>query len=239
MTRQFLLSAVLVVAAAACSDGELEVFVAREATTAGTAGTGASIPDPILPPPNGGTGAVPGEGGGAGTPSATEPLLIDDFEDGNTQCLATSGYWYLVNDGTGWQEQITFGVAPERSPATRALHLRGGGFTQWGMALGLDLAGSSPVFDASAYSELRFHARAEPGSTTDIEVHILESGLHFSAKVALTSGWSEFVLPLGSMPSTEGDPSRSLDRAAISAIQFFVLSNASFDYWLDDVMLAP
>lgn len=239
MTRQLLLTAALLGAASACSDGDLEVFVARQATTAGTSGAGPDIPDPILPSPNGGTGAVTGEGGGAGAPAPTEPLLIDDFEDGNTQCLATAGYWYLVNDGTGWQEQITFGAAPEQNPATQALHMRGGGFSQWGTALGLDLAGSFPVFDASAYRELRFHARAEPGSTTDIEVHILESELHFSAKVALTSEWSEFVLPLGTMLSTAGDPPRPLDRAAISAIQFFVLSDASFDYWLDDVVLVP
>jgi hypothetical protein len=239
MTRQLLLTAALLSVGSACSDGGLEVFVARDATTAGTGGAGPNIPDPILPQPDGGTGAVMGEGGGAGTPLATEPLLIDDFEDGNTQCIATSGFWYLVNDGTGWQEQITFAAAPEQIPATQALHMRGGGFSQWGTALGLDLAGSYPVFDASGYGELRFHARAEPGSTTDVEVHVLESGLHFSAKVALTTGWSEYVLPLGSMLSTEGDPPRPLDRAAITAIQFFVLSDAAFDYWLDDVVLAP
>jgi len=233
MTRQLLLTAALLGAAGACSDGDLEVFVEREATTAGT---GANIPDPILPPPTGGTGPTMAEGGAGGTPIATEPLLIDDFEDGNTQCIATSGFWYLVSDGTGWEE-LSFGTPPERT--TKSLHLRGGGFSQWGMALGLDIAGSYPVFDASAYSELRFYARAEPGSTTDIEVHILESDLHFSAKVALTQGWSEFVLPLGSMLSTAGDPARPLNPASIAAIQFFVLSNAPFDYWLDDVVFAP
>lgn len=233
MTRRLLLSAALL-GAAACSDGDLEVFVEREPSV--TAGTGSNIPDPILPSPTGGTGAVMAEGGGAGTPMATEPLLIDDFEDGNTQCIATSGFWYLVNDGTGVQE-MTFATPADRS--SQALHLRGGGFTQWGMALGLDIAGSHPVFDASAYSELRFQARAEPGATTDIEVHILESDLHFSAKVALTPDWSEFVLPLGSMLSTAGDPARPLDPTAIAAIQFFVLSDATFDYWLDDVVFAP
>lgn len=239
MKRHLLLAAALVAAINACSDGDLEVFVSGEAVSAGTGGTGPDIPDPILPPPNGGAGAVMGEGGGGGDPVATEPLLIDDFEDGNTQCLATAGYWYFVNDGTGWQDQITFGAAPEQNPTTQALHMRGGGFRQWGTALGLDLAGSYPVFDASAYGGLRFHARAEPGSTTELEVHVLESGLHFSAKVALTSEWSEFVLPLGAMLPTAGDPPRPLDRAAIAAIQFFVLSDAPFDYWLDDVALVP
>lgn len=233
MTRRLLLLAASCIALSACSDGELEVFVAREAAAAGTAPT---IPDPVLPSPNGGTGAVPAEGGAGGNPTATEPLLIDDFEDGNTQCVATDGYWYLVNDGTGWQE-LTF--APPSEWSSQALHMRGGGFTQWGMALGLDLPGSLGVFDASAYRELRFQARAEPGSTTDIEVHVLESDLHFSAKVALTAAWSEYVLPLGSMLSTAGDPARPLDPTAISALQFFVLSDAPFDYWLDDVVLSP
>lgn len=237
MMRQLVFTAALLGATGACSDGALDVFVESEA--AATAGTGPDIPDPILPSPTGGTGgtgAVTGESGAAGTPTATDPLLIDDFEDGNTQCVATSGFWYLVSDTTGVQE-MTFDVAPDWP--TQALHLRGGGFSQWGTALGLDIAGSDPVFDATAYSELRFYARAEPGSTTDIEVHILESDLHFSAKVPLTGQWSEFVLPFGRMLSTAGDPTRPLDPAAISAIQFFVLSDAEFDYWLDDVVFAP
>lgn len=233
MTRRRLLLAVPLVAVSACSDGELDVFVEREAATAGTS---PALPDPMLPSPNGGTGASPAEGGSGGTATASEPLLIDDFEDGNTQCVATDGYWYLVNDGTGWQE-LSFAAGPEWD--SQAARVRGGAFTQWGMALGLDVPGSLGVFDASAYRELRFHARAEPGSTTDIEVHILESNLHFSAKVALTTEWSEYVLPLGSMLSTAGNPMRPLDPTAISALQFFVLSDAPFDYWLDDIVFAP
>jgi hypothetical protein len=238
MNGKFALVAGLVgVVAAACSDGELEVFVERAATSAGAT---PSLPEPEVPSPSGGSGgAAPSDGGEAGAPPlATEPLLVDDFQDGNTQCLATDGYWYLVNDGTGWQE-LTFGTAPELVPTSQALHLRGGGFSQWGMALGLDLSGSLAVFDARPYRELRFRARAEPGSTTEIEVHILESDLHFSATVALSPSWSDFALPLGSSFSTASDPVRTLNPASISAIQFFVLSDAPFDYWLDDVVLSP
>jgi hypothetical protein len=238
MNGKFVLVAGFVAAAAAaCSDGDLEVFVERAATSAGAT---PSLPEPEVPSPSGGSGGTaPDDGGGAGAPPlATEPLVVDDFQDGNTQCLATDGYWYLVNDGTGWQE-LTFGTAPELVPTSQALHLRGGGFSQWGMALGLDLSGSLAVFDARPYRELRFRARAEPGSTTEIEVHILESDLHFSAAVALSPTWSDFALPLGSMFSPAEDPERTLNPASISAIQFFVLSDAPFDYWLDDVVLAP
>jgi hypothetical protein len=236
MNGKFVLAVGLTIVAAACSDGELEVFVERAATSAGAT---PSLPDPNVPSPSGGSAGAAPDGGEAGAPPlATEPLLVDDFQDGNTQCLATDGYWYLVNDGTGWQE-LTFGTAPELVPTSQALHLRGGGFSQWGMALGLDLSGSLAFFDARPYRELRFRARAEPGSTTEIEVHILESDLHFAASVALSSTWSDFVLPLGSSFSSDGDPVRTLNPASISAIQFFVLSDAPFDYWLDDVVLAP
>jgi hypothetical protein len=163
-------------------------------------------------------------------------LLIDDFEDGDTQALATDGWWYVVNDGAGEQR---FGIEPtSRSGSQLAAHTSGSGFRVWGAALGLDLTGYEHRYDASAFDELRFWART--GATPrDVSVTFLSgTGDHFALIVSLTTEWRQFVAPFAAAFPTEGDANRSLDTTDLEALQFFMLTDAAFDLWLDDVVLA-
>jgi hypothetical protein len=235
-TERLLPCRVLVVASMvfACTDGKLEVLERSE--EAGAAGTGGSPG-----PPLGGNGGSGGSGaGGAGKSTGgsagtlpMSPFAIDDFEDGNTESLILGGYWYGKPDPTC---TIPFSIEDitDRPGSTRAIRAHGGGCTAWGAFLGVDLRGSDPKFDTSSFTTLRFWARAEPGSVTELTVSLLEQA-HFNTAIELTSDWQEFLLPLSGFEFDDAGDPRPLDRAAVEHLQFFVLSSASFDFWIDDV----
>ncbi|MES1157557.1 MAG: hypothetical protein ABUL67_00530, partial [Haliangium ochraceum] len=81
--------------------------------------------------------------------SGTRPL-IDDFEDGNTQALVQDGrdgYWHIVRDNSGGQLSMQEPPVPESGGAndsSKAMHLEGSGFTEWGAGLSLDLRQGAP-----------------------------------------------------------------------------------------------
>lgn len=158
----------------------------------------------------------------------TGPLLIDDFEDQDTRSAA-SGYWYQISDGTGTQ---AFGVESAIGRGF-ALHASGVGSTDWGSAIGVNLAGTKSYFDATGYRALRFWARASAASTRTLTVSFLETNLHYQTEIELTEEWHEYVFPFASARVPEGAP--SFDPAALSALQFFMLTSEAFDFWLDDL----
>src|SRR6187402_3081243 len=136
---------------AACDDGVLRAFEPSSAMLgdAGELGT-----DPEL----GGGGGIAGGFGGGGTTStepvagagaggARGPLLVDDFEDGDTRAKEPRGWWYPVNDGTGTQG---FGIEPVNSSTSSvyALRTHGGGFEDWGAAVGVNLLSESTPLNA-------------------------------------------------------------------------------------------
>lgn len=175
---------------------------------------------------------LPGTGG---RPAPTSPLLIDDFEDQNTQCAASDGYWYQTSDGTGVQ---AFAVeADARAGGGYALHASGAGFTTWGSVLGVNLAGTKSYFDVTGYRALSFWARAAPSSTRTLTVSLLETNLHYQTEIELGEEWREYVFPFRSASVPENAP--PFDPAVLSAIQFFVLTAEAFDFWLDDLTFTP
>lgn len=238
---------------AACTDGRLDAFTARlQDDAAGTGGV-ASMPD-------GGTGAADastsragrsGEAGQAGQttqgPSEDagdagsdvdagplDDLLLDDFEDGDTEALE-DGWWYVQHDGTATAPTLVIEASNDRMGSVYALHTFGGGFSSWGMFIGLDLPG--PIFDASGYGALRFLARAEAPSTRTIDVQFLDANNrdHFGVQIELGTGWQQFVLPLEEFVYLDQEGPRAFNPANVSQILFFVLSSEDFDFWLDDV----
>jgi hypothetical protein len=219
----------------ACTDGKLEVLErSEEAGAPGTGGTSS--------PPFGGSGGGGGSGASAGAAGKStggsagmlpvSPFPVDDFEDGNTECLI-GGYWYGSPDPTC---TIPFSIesVTNRPGSTRGIRAHGSGCSVWGALLGVDLRGPEPKFDTSSFTTLRFWARAEPGSVTEINVSLLEDA-HFDTTIELTSDWQEFNLPLSGFVWNDMGDAHPLDRTAVEHLQFFVFSSAAFDFWIDDV----
>jgi hypothetical protein len=227
----------------ACGDGALDVFEPASrheggtgSANGGTAGTGPSSPggtSNLGGDPSSGGSSAGHSGGTDGEPvEPPNPLPVDDFEDGNTQPLSGDGHWYVSNDGTGTQ---SFGLeaATNRPLGTHAMRTRGLDFSEWGAALGVDLEGSTPALDLTAYDELGFAIRAEPGFEGALDVSILDvDDTHFLHRIELTSDWQELRLPLSSFVASEGG---TLDRSRVGDLQFFVAPNQPFDFWIDDV----
>ena len=163
----------------------------------------------------------------------SEPLLIDDFEDQDTRSAASDGYWYQTSDGTGSQD---FGIEA-RSDRGFGLHASGVGFRDWGSVIGVNLAGTKSYFDVTGYRALRFWARASAASTRTLTVSLLENNLHYQTEIELGQEWREYVFPFQSASVPEGAP--PFDPAELSALQFFVLTEEAFDFWLDDLTFTP
>ena len=195
------------------------------ATSGGTAGAGGANAGSLNQPT-----PMAGSGGRA---LPLGPLLIDDFEDQNTQSAASDGWWFLTSDSTGVQD---FGVEPvgDRAGSAFALHTSGVGFTAWGSLLGVDLGGSKGYFDATGYLGIRFWARATATSTRTLTVSLLENNLHYDTTIYLEEEWTEYVFPFASASTPDGAP--AFNPATLSALQFFVLTDAPFDFWLDDLV---
>ncbi len=202
----------------ACSDGNLDAFAIRTAGMAGATTAGGSS-----------------TAGASATGGAPSTLLLDDFEDGDSQALSSESWWYLVNDGTGTQ---SFGIElVSRGESTHAIRTQGSDFGDWGAMLGLDLAGSDSVLDASGYGEIHFYARAVPGSATLVEVILNDGLIKYWSEISLGSDFQQYHLRFADFIGPEG--AVPLDTSTLAHLQFFVNTSAAFDYWIDDIELAP
>ncbi|HEX6271880.1 MAG TPA: hypothetical protein VFZ53_02515 [Polyangiaceae bacterium] len=162
------------------------------------------------------------------------PFVLDDFEDGDTQSLnIDKGYWYFQPDATctgGFGVELVAG----RNGNTHAVRARGGGCTEWGALLGLDLGGVGETLDASSFHELRLWARAEPNTFATITVSLLEP-VHFDTTIELTGEWQEYVLPLDTFVFNDRGTAQPFDTNVLTHLQFFVFTDQAFDFWLDDL----
>lgn len=216
---------------AACDDGVLRAFEPR---TVAPSTSGGSVADAGTG--GGGSGGSPSNGAaGAGAPSVTTPLLIDDFEDGDTRAKEPLGWWYPVNDGTATQG---YGIEPVARGETSvyAIRTHGSGFQDWGAALGVNLlVGETTPLDARSDEELCFVARVEAGTATLVQVHFVTGGeRHFVRDVSLSDVWTRYCVPLTSFTSGQ-DP---LVPTGINALQLFFAPRERFELWLDDVEIA-
>jgi hypothetical protein len=183
--------------------------------------------------------------------SGTRPL-IDDFEDGNSQALVQDGrdgYWHVIRDDSGGQLSLQEPPVPESGGAndsSRAMHLVGSDFSEWGAGLSLDLRQGAPPYDASLQRGLSFWGRG----STPLRVIFVQQNLstgyacstcssedcnqYYYADVPLTDTWAEHRLawsnlvqsPVGVTPF---DPNQLL------LIKFEAPAAERFEFWLDDV----
>jgi hypothetical protein len=229
MMRRFAFAVCAVIGlAASCNGGRLDAFSTYGGGTQNAGGTGGSA--------TGGRGhAGDTFGGEGGENGGADTLVIDDFEDGDLTALLRGGQWYISNDGTGVQSLSVTASSIALPASTLSIHTSGVGFESFGALLGLDIAGSAASFDASAYGALSFMARAEAGSTQSVLFAFLVGSQHFAVPLTLGTTWGRHTIPFSAALPVEDGPLTSFDPRAIAAIQFVVLSEASFDFWLDDL----
>jgi hypothetical protein len=196
-----------------CFDGQLTSF--GERTTDGSGGTES---DPPVPP-------------------ATSPLLVDDFEDGDTRAEAEFGWWYTQNDTTGQQAFSVETVAD--SNGGLAAYSSGSGFEVWGALIGLDLTLGEGLYDARSFGGLSLRARVGADSVSSVSVRLIENTeLQFARDVTLTTEWREYHFAFSELSPVD-DSGRPFDAARVAALQVFVFSSEPFAIWLDDVVFEP
>jgi len=194
--------------------------------------------------------------------------LIDDLEDGDGTISAVGarvGYWYTYNDGTGVQmpapKSMFKGVAPgsTASPLFAAV-TSGPAFTTYGAGMGFDFNnnGKSCPYDASAYSGIKFWAKANTGNMTGMALTAMikipattpttsDGGTcaamcedHYALKPApvLTTTWTQYTITFATA-ATFGQngfgTAATFDKSKILAMQFQVAKDVKFDFSVDDI----
>jgi hypothetical protein len=164
-----------------------------------------------------------------------------------------TGNWATYDDGTGKQTPpdksplFPARIAGGRGTSTRALHLFGGKFKNWGVTFGAELA-SAACYDASAYGGIEFWAKG-PGvikvgfQMIDIQdekyggfcktdcynthrkvIELSKNWKHYSVR------WDELHQLYKAGAPLAFDPSR------VRMLDFGIGPEATpFDLWLDDV----
>lgn len=224
----------------------------------------------------GAAGAATGSAGAAttgGCRAAAGTLtekLIDDLEDGDGTISAVGarvGYWYTYNDGTGVQVPAPKAMFKGTAPGSTASPLfaavtSGPAFTTYGAGMGFDFNnnGKSCPYDASAYTGIKFWAKANTGNMTGMALTAMikipattpttsDGGTcaamcedHYALKPApvLTTAWTQYTITFATAAtSTFGQNSFGtvvpFDKSKILAMQFQVAKGVKFDFSVDDI----
>jgi hypothetical protein len=230
--------------------------------SAGAAGTVGALPGAGRAT---GGGSGTGDGGAETSTSQANPLLIDDFEDGNAAILpqqGRSGSWYVINDGRGTQTPpagtpvMPSALVPARGASARGAHTFGGPFGSWGALLGTVFASTdeaSTPYDLSGHQGLRLWVRT--GATAGTAAKQVRLNLrtpatvtggdctacndHLGAEIPLTAKWTQVEVPFTTLRQMGfGRPMlASVDLKRVLGIELLFPANVSFDLWVDDVEL--
>jgi hypothetical protein len=192
-----------------------------------------------------------------------DPLVIDDFEDGNLIPCSRNGWasdWWLATDGIGLSVPtesagLPATISAPRSSSCRGLHIQGSGFTEWGTVVGVTFHNPDKTVaravDISAYSGVTFWVKGTGKvrlqvATTDTEV-VKNGGdcvgewptcddHHSGNWLTLSSSWTSFKLSFANMQqeySTAGLTKSDLQK--VLGMYFQTPASTTFDLWLDDV----
>jgi len=248
--------------------------------TAGTAGTTGGVPGTAggtatagtesggkAGAGTGGTAVTAGTGGG---PAAGDPDLLDDFEDENLtleQNDTRGGVWYTFTDGT------TGTIAPSPLVVTAnsgapadlggfAMHITATGFTSAGTVgsgLGVDFRNLKKVYNASAFTGIRFWAKVGASKNTKHRVQIADATTdkaggkcnpaadavngekcddHFGIGLTFTTTWAQYTVRFDKLAQIGwGNSADALDTAALYGLQITAAPKAAVDLWLDQIEL--
>ena len=186
--------------------------------------------------------------------SGTSPL-IDDFEDGNSQSRVSDGRdgdWHIVRDNSeAGQLSMSDPPVPESGgvgESTKAMHLSGSNFTEWGAGLALELRREQLPYDASNQLGLQFWARgAGPLHLIFVQQNLAtghacatcgqgqsDCGQFYGTQVNLSDQWTKYTVPWSLLTqATVGTTAFSPDQLML--IKFEAPPAESFEFWLDDV----
>lgn len=210
--------------------GDVDIAVFEEArVTGGLSGDGGTPVSGL----GGSGGALLGGLGGGGEGAS---LLLDDFEDGNLKAIEPAGWWYGVSDGTGTQTvAVVAGTsAPERSESDSSfvLEVTSAGATEWGSALGVDVA----PFEFDGALELSFSVAAS--RPVEVSLHALDTpGTHFTNDFSAGTSWSTVRIRLDRLFVGEGATVRRIDVGTLDELQWFLFDGEPTTLWFDDVVL--
>ncbi len=203
----------------------------------------------------------PGTNCAAVANECTDPLLIDDMEDGNSAICDSGGrqgFWFSIGDGTSTDltpreggDFLQTSIPGGRPSSQSAARLTGSGFTDWGSLMGFDLTLGQP-YDASWASGIRFWmknnvparvsfdtAETVPGTDSPGGQCVDRAGEYncyndFSfAITAPSSDWVQYDVPYSAFGQADG--TALWDPSHLLDIKFGPAPNTTFDIWVDDV----
>jgi hypothetical protein len=245
---------------------------AGEANGASAGGAGASSSGSDPGGAAGTSGNTAAGGGAGAWPTMNSSVVDDmeDNDAQITVHEGRNGFWYVGNDETvgGMQTPTTsmfemFELSSrERGDSTYSVHMKVSGFMGWGSVIGFNVVeqqAAVKAYDASQFCALEFWGKA--AATTSLRLRLPDgnthpSGMvcqltgavdtlchdHFSAAVALTTGWKSFRVAFASLEQI-GTGYRPADKK-FKADQLYAVewalpgaSGKAFEIWIDDVAL--
>jgi hypothetical protein len=176
-----------------------------------------------------------------------------------------NGTWWLATDMTGGTTTPPGdqAAAPERIPGGRCgshygVRITGEGFTEWGASLvgNFRLADDLEPIDASAYRGVMFWGRVGESNTSPLRVQF-QDGYTYpqggvcvddpdaadgcfngfgTAVVPIDTEWRLYKLEFSRMGQRDFGLRRdALDLTELYAIEFGVVKDTVFDFWVDDI----
>jgi hypothetical protein len=207
-----------------------------------------------------GSSGAGGAGGAAGKvdAGALNPLLIDDFEDGDgllPQIGGRTGAWFTFNDGTDGGVQTppplsNFRPVMPGFNSKYAGHTSGSGFNQFGASLSLGFGPGvpAPFYSVAMYKGISFYAKSDKGMLPVIvslpDVNTSPQGKicttcydNFSKTITMTSDWAFYLVLFSELKQTGyGVPQTGMvATSAVTNLTFSFEANAAFDFWIDNV----
>jgi ABC-2 type transport system permease protein len=179
-----------------------------------------------------------------------EPLVVDDFADGDLEA-GTLGRWTAFTDRIplllGTSDASLENVADASAPAGRALHVHGrvtrdarfGGFAGASLALA-DADGHA--LDLSGFRAIRLRVRGDGGSfRLVLPTPPLTDFDHLSFWFDAPAEWRTLEAPLSAFAQASGATPREggLERTLALQILTAGAPRASFELWIADVVLLP
>jgi hypothetical protein len=194
--------------------------------------------------------------GGAATPT-TDPgsLVFDDFEDGDREFRAgpIHGEWYLVSDPTSGTlnpatDDALIPQSPGANSSTRALHVSGNGFTQWGAGIQASLNYEGCYVNAAAQTGVSFYARGtgtlQVSVATKQTVPTADGGTcvgtcydNFATALMLTNTWKPYQIPWTTLHQAGWGTPATFMSSQLKYLQLSFAAGSSLDLYLDDVAL--
>jgi hypothetical protein len=182
--------------------------------------------------------------------------LLEDWEENDSLVApldGRGGNWATYDDGTGKQTPpdksplFPTRIAGGRGSSSRALHLIGGKFTNWGVTFGAELANAA-CYDASAYAGVSFFAKG-PG-VVKVGLQMLDvqdekyGGLcktdcynTHRKVVELSKSWKEYTVRWEELHQLyQAGPPLDFDPSRVRFLEFGIgIEHTPFDLWIDDV----